>query len=284
MNRYSSIPSQGRRTHRRKLAVGWVAAWVLLGRAALGGVPIPDHVIYGTIAIDHRAVTNSPVQGNVSVEARRSKDGVLLASYRMGSQTKQGPFLYVLRLPMEQGNVTADGNAGAAESIVVTVKRLNVVRHESSTLQPVSGEARRLDFGVPIDTNGNGVPDPWEDVNLGVPTVDLGRDSDGDGASDVQEYTAGTKPNDGGDILGLQIRSASNESVEVSFRALAAQGTGFEGRKTYYALEMSTDLSSWVSVGNHSRIEGANQQVVYQAPPVADGKPAFFRARVWLEP
>ncbi len=284
MNCNSSIPSRGVRTSHGRRAVGWLAALVLLGRAALGGVPLPDHVIYGTIAIGHRAVTNSPAQGNVTVEARRSTDGSLLASYRMGSQTRQGPYDYVLRLPMEQGDVTAEGSTVTDELIGVTVKSLDVLQHASPNFQPVSGEARRIDFGVPIDSNGNGVPDPGEDTNLGVPTADLGRDSDGDGASDAQEYTAGTKPIDVREFLGLEIQMTVGESIDVAFHALAAQGIGFEGRRRYYALEMSTDLVSWVSVGNHSRIEGLNQRVVYQASAVADGEPAFFRARVWLEP
>lgn len=262
----------------------WLTLLVLLGRASWGGIPIPDHVVYGTIAMGNLAVTNSAAFGNVTVEARRSSDGFLLATYRMGSKSAQGPFYYVLRVPMEEGDTIPISGVRAEDSLVVTVRRSGILELSSPTFQPASGQPRRLDFGLPIDTNGNAVPDTWEESNLGKPTLDLGGDSDGDGVSDGDEYVAGTGPNDGQQVLWLGIRSTSPESVEVTFLAVAAQGAGFEGRRRYYSLESSTDLVSWESVVNFSRVEALNQQVVYRAPVTEDGKPAFFRARVWLEP
>ena len=47
-----------------------------------------------------------------------------------------------------------------------------------------------------VDTDGNGLPDAWELVNFGTSGVDPGADPDGDGSTNLQEYLAGTDPND----------------------------------------------------------------------------------------
>lgn len=263
---------------------GLTVLLVLGGREGLSAVPTPDQVIYGTIAIDSQAVTNSPSQGNVTVEARRAADGSLLATYRMGSQSRQGAHYYVLRVPMETGVQASIIPARPDEWIVVSVKRLDTVQFTSAAFEAVSGEARRLDFGAPTDTNGNGVPEVWETLQLGGPSADLGGDSDGDGASDGAEYLAGTKPTDPLDVLRLEVGAASLESVEVAFQGAAAEGVGYEGRKRYYALETSTDLVSWNTVSNLSRIPATNGWIIHQVPASEDGEPAVFRARVWLEP
>jgi hypothetical protein len=44
------------------------------------------------------------------------------------------------------------------------------------------------------DTDGDGLPDSWEDENFGNLTVTATADSDGDGNSNLMEYLAGTDP------------------------------------------------------------------------------------------
>jgi hypothetical protein len=71
-----------------------------LPRPASAAVPIPDHLIYGTIAIDGRPVTRA--DSTVTIEARRTSNGPILASYRMGSRAALGDFYYTLRIPVAQ--------------------------------------------------------------------------------------------------------------------------------------------------------------------------------------
>ena len=52
-----------------------------------------------------------------------------------------------------------------------------------------------IEAGVGVDTDGDGLPDSWEHAyGLSVGTNDAGADPDGDGLTNLQEYTAATNP------------------------------------------------------------------------------------------
>ncbi len=53
------------------------------------------------------------------------------------------------------------------------------------------------------DSNTNGLPDAWEILNFGSLGTDPTADSDGDGMNSLQEYLAGTGPNNAADSLRI---------------------------------------------------------------------------------
>jgi len=53
------------------------------------------------------------------------------------------------------------------------------------------------------DLNHDGIPDAWELQNFGTTNINVNADADGDGASNLQEYYAGTNPNDANDFLHI---------------------------------------------------------------------------------
>lgn len=53
------------------------------------------------------------------------------------------------------------------------------------------------------DLNHDGIPDAWEYQNFGTTNINVNADTDGDGASNLQEYFAGTNPNDINDSLRI---------------------------------------------------------------------------------
>jgi hypothetical protein len=243
------------------------------------GLPLPDHVLYGTIAI-----SNQPASSAVVVQAQRTANGPILASYTMGSIPRLDIYFYELRFQLEDSSPSAPQVILPGEQLLVTVSDPSGVKFQTSYQVTDQGSAVRLDFGASLDTNGNGVPESWELANLGTINSDLSLDSDGDGISDLAEYIAGTRPKDSGDFFHLTLVSTDVET-EVSFWGVAASGPGYDGKIRYYALESSTDPvnGKWQPVANFSRVPGQDQKVVYTQPTGGTNVSSFFRARVWLE-
>ncbi len=259
----------------------WTLLFLILTASAPAAVPLPDHLLYGTIAIDGRPVTRTDT--GITIEARRSAFGPILASYRMGSRPANGEYYYSLRIPVAKAADASSAQAALGESVVITVRTANGIAHQAIHSVTEPGVALRLDFGAGVDTNGDGVPDGWELATLGTSGANLDRDTDGDGANDRTEYFAGTQPTDPGDVFRLAV-TQDGANLQVAFRALRAVGTGFEARTRYYALESTQDpaAGSWSPINNHSRIPGNGQLLTYSEPKGTNA-PTFFRARVWLE-
>ncbi|MCC7375927.1 MAG: hypothetical protein IT581_14815 [Verrucomicrobiales bacterium] len=255
-------------------------AWLLI-LPSFAAVPLPDHLVYGTIAIDGRPVTRADT--DTVIEARQTSTGPVIASYRMGSRTTMGDFYYSLRVPVAEAADASPGQAVLGESLVITVRASIGLAHQVVHRVTEPGVALRLDFGASVDTNGDGVSDGWELATFGTTGANLNRDTDGDSATDRAEFFAGTAVKNAADHFRLALKE-EGASVQVSFRALRATGVGFEGRTRYYALESTTDpvAGPWQPIINMSRIPGSDQLVTHTEPSKTNG-PAFFRARVWLE-
>nr|UZM28275.1 hypothetical protein [uncultured bacterium] len=106
----------------------------------------------------------------------------------------------------------------------------------------ISGSVASGDAAYP-DQDGNGLPDYWEILYLGGTGQVATADSDGDGQSHLDEYVAGTLPNDGDSRFEFN-RFEVNVAGDATFK-----WDSYSGR-TYHILKSSslTTTGSWSSV------------------------------------
>jgi hypothetical protein len=70
------------------------------------------------------------------------------------------------------------------------------------------------------DTDGNGLPDGWEYKYFGVPTgSDPNADPDGDGLSNLQEYLAGSNPQDGNSVFRITEIQPVGNNIRITWKA-----------------------------------------------------------------
>ena len=114
------------------------------------------------------------------------------------------------------------------------------------------GERVRLDLNLGEDSDGDGLPDIWEqwqlyqagyfpdgNGNWPIHLIDRNGDLDGDGLSNYLEYLAGTFAGDATERFDLQIKGKTDTEVRFEFYAI----TG----KTY-TIERTADMAIWTRV------------------------------------
>jgi len=146
---------------------------------------------------------------------------------------------------------------------------------ELSTLEGSDVEA-----GDDLDLDG--MPDDWENEQLGTTGHTVTNDTDLDGLTDLFEFIAGTVATNAASSFKVQVAGGAN--VTVSFEARQATGTGYSGFERHYCLQQRVKMDPndvWSAVPGYSNIVGQGQTVVYTnaAPPGG----MLYRGRVWLE-
>lgn len=106
------------------------------------------------------------------------------------------------------------------------------------------GQKTRIDLTLGVDSDGDGLPDAWEQALLAIYGGTLASirpedDADGDGISNLNEYLAGTYAFDPEDGFRLTVTSMSADAWDMEFLAL---------RGRTYGLQTSTNLMQWTAV------------------------------------
>lgn len=120
------------------------------------------------------------------------------------------------------------------------------------------------------DDNGDGLPDDWQTGYWGVKTGNwplANEDSDGDGASTLQEFLAGTNPSDPASVLKIDL-VPSEMGWRVSWNTQAG---------LVYQVQVSNDFSQWSNFGAPRLAAGATDSVLAS---VAGGKSYYRILRV----
>ena len=125
----------------------------------------------------------------------------------------------------------------------------------------------------PNDADGDGIPDTWE-TQFGLNPADRSdgaTDGDNDGWTAVNEYLAGTNPNDASSVLILSIDSTAN-AVQLSFDSVAGRD---------YTVEVSNSLSASAQWSVLKAVPAAAPaRVVMEEDGAPIGEERYYRVRV----
>jgi hypothetical protein len=174
------------------IALGvWMSA-LALEPVTRAGLPEPDTVIYGSIAIDGVSIT--AVNSDVTVEVRKSMEEPAVAVYTMGESAAVGN-RYLLRAAMESAEPLSNPDATAiGGTVFLVVKKAGVEKATQSVVLSQRGAFLNLNFGS-ADTDGDGMSDEFELQYFGSATGgNPNADSDSDGRPNRREFLQGTNP------------------------------------------------------------------------------------------
>ncbi|QJE96925.1 hypothetical protein [Luteolibacter luteus] len=221
---------------------------------ALAFPPAPPYTLYGTV--------------RDQVGQTISADGAVVILFKGSQELGRTPINSGARLDQNyELNVRIDQNRGGtslysekaleaqgAFSMAVDIggARYYPIEVAGTLTAGKGGERVRLDLTLGQDSDGDGLPDVWEqwqlyqagkdpdeNGNWPIGLIDKDGDLDGDGTSNWLEYLAGTFAGDATERFALDIKEKTASSVRFGFYAI----TG----KTY-TIETSTDAKTWTRI------------------------------------
>jgi len=264
----------------------------LLCGAAFAFPPAPHHTLYGMV----RNQFGDPLNIFPADVFLETPTGVILHSSVVNNLEPGAN--YRLEVPMDSGT-SGETNAYQPTALKPFFQfRLKVLIGQTIYLpiqmagnfaqigQP--GQKTRIDLTLGVDSDGDGLPDAWEQALISIYGGTLASirpqdDTDGDGISNYNEYLAGTYAFDPSDGFRLTFTGQSAGGLDMEFLAI---------RSRTYTIQTSTNLVLWTPVNFRVKtagVPGALQpnypatdvrtlqiQVPFQAGPTN----RFFRAFV----
>jgi hypothetical protein len=274
---------------RRRLLAGLAAGLAVVAVRAFP--PAPDHQIYGYV----RNELGIPLTGG-NAEVLLEANNRILTRVPVFVDREPG-VNYRLSIPLDSGVKNDLYTPTALRPTVpfqlrVKVGNLNYLPIEmlgASKLVTRPGALSRVDLTLGVDSDGDGIPDAWEQQliaalgggkNLG--DVRPGDDADGDGLSNLQEYLAGTYAFDPADGFNLSIVKVEAGQPVLEF--LAIRGRTYSIREsedlanwTPVAFKLSTDAAGSSARQNFRATDTRVSRPVIESASGEQGRPRFFK-------
>ncbi len=143
----------------------------------------------------------------------------------------------------------------------------------------VAGDLNRepdaFGVAVTVDSDGDGIPDWWMMQYFGHLTGQANdnslaaEDTDADGASNLQEYLAGTDPTDSNSVFRLTAAATANSTVSLTWSAVPGKN---------YQIQYKTNLDDAVWLTAPGSVSVVGSQGYYLAP--AAQPCSFYRTMI----
>ncbi len=177
---------------------------------------------------------------------------------------------YLLFIDEAETPITVSSNYFVAKNFAPSSTHGFRVQYQLSDgrISPLSDAVTGKTWGE--DDNGDGIPDDWQTNYWGVKTGNwplANEDSDGDGASTLQEFLAGTNPNDPNSVLRIDM-VPSEMGLRVSWNTQPG---------LVYQVQISSDFSQWSNYGAPRLAVGSTDSVLAS---VVGGKSYYRILRV----
>lgn len=183
-----------------------------------------------------------------------------------------------IRLDMARsGTLLYDNTAIASGSVyslavLMNGQRFYPIETNGTLTAGRGGERMRLDLNLGIDSDGDGIPDVWEEWQLWqagyqpngsgqwpINLITRNGDLDNDGMSNWLEYIAGTFAGDPTEKLVLEVKEKLPALVRFEFYSIAGK---------FYTIERSTDLTNWTRMDFRPVLPDAALISLYQATDI----------------
>lgn len=251
------------------LRPGWVTLAACLSALPLQAFPpAPYHTIYGDVRDEY----------GVLIPA----DGAAVVMYQGGVEkmreqltaSNAADFNYQLRMRIDMTrSLTASYSSLVVSTASAYTLRINIGGADYYPIEIAAASPKvgapasrvRLDLTLGVDSDGDGLPDAWEESQLyqagylpgangwDLSLLDRNGDLDKDGQSNGTEYIAGTYAGDATSTVSLVIKEKVGENVRLETYAIYGKS---------YTIESSTDLKTWSAL-SFSTVDPAGQ-----TPPV----------------
>lgn len=263
-----------------------------LGAALIGTAfafpPAPHHELYGMA----RGEDGEPLTGDATIRLVGPSGPVASGLIDTGAGLGVN---YSIKVPMDAGTEATLYQSNALMptqpfTVEVIIDGTSYVPIEAQGTQftiGVPGGRTRLDLTLGIDSDGDGLPDAWEQEVIAftnaesLEDVTPDGDSDSDGVSNLIEYLAGTYAFSGLAVFRLDVIEVRDGLAHARFLSVLGRG---------YSISSSGDLESFDETPFTFNADGSGMRPAYRARRTqfkdiyipTDGKRViFFRLHVY---